>query len=85
MPDFPDIAIGSHLFAPDQLAKVLQDTVPAPKPGQKGQVVGSVDATGAKVALILTPGDGHWTVEGAFVHDWADGDNTVGAKVIYAW
>ena len=80
----PDISIGSHLFAPDQLARVLAETVPAPKPGQRGQVVGTVDSSGAKVALVMTPGDGHWQIEAAFTHDWT-GDNEVGGRVIYSF
>ena len=74
-----DVQIGAHLFTPDALAKALA-TVPEPTGEKKNAIVGTVDSTGAKVALVMSFSD-TWTVEAAVQHDW-QGDTSVGAKII---
>lgn len=78
----PAITIGAHLFSPDALARALA-SVPEPTGGKKNALVGTVDSSGAKVALVMTFSDA-WEVEAAVQHDWT-GDTTVGAKVIGRW
>lgn len=78
------IPLGPHLFTPEALQKAMDDAAKDLKPDAKGAVVGTVDASGAKVALILQNQNG-WQVQFAAAHDWVSGDNQAGAKVIKSW
>lgn len=77
-----DVQIGAHLFTPDALARALA-SVPEPIGDKKNALVGTVDSSGAKVALVMSFSDA-WTVEAAVQHEWT-GDTTVGAKIIGRW
>lgn len=78
------IPIGNHLFTPDQLQKVLTETIPKVPPGHSSAVAAAVDASGAKVGLIIGSSDGHWQAKAALEHDWG-GDNKVAGSVLYSW
>ena len=82
MPD-PSIAIGAHIFSPDALARALAAVPQSSDPTHPNALVGTVDSTGAKVALVMKFSDS-WEVQTAFEHDWT-GDNSVGAKIIGRW
>ena len=70
-------------FAPEALAKIIKETLPADvQPGEK-VVVATVDQRGAKVAAHFTF-DGGWALEAAVEHEW-DGETAAGAKVIRRW
>lgn len=75
--------IGPHLFTPDALQKAIDDASKDMKPDAKGAVVGTVDASGAKVALIVNANNG-WQIQAAIAHNWT-GDTQAGAKVIKSW
>lgn len=76
------IQIGAHLFTPDALARALA-SVPEPQSDKKNALVGTVDSSGAKVALVMRFSDA-WEVDAAVQHEWT-GDTTVGAKIIGRW
>jgi hypothetical protein len=80
------IPIGAHLFTPEALQKALDAATSDPnvQPGTTHVIAGSVDASGAKAALVFGAQDGRWKVEAAYAHTW-DGDDQVGAKFIASW
>lgn len=74
------------LFAPDQLAKLVAETLPADgKPGEK-VIVATVDATGAKVIASFNKqiGGADWDFQWATQYAWT-GDVQTGGKVIVRW
>lgn len=77
-----DVQIGAHLFTPDALARALA-SVPEPTGDKKNALIGTVDSSGVKVALVMNFSD-TWTIEAAVQHDWT-GTNTAGAKIIGRW
>lgn len=77
-----DIQIGTHMFTPAALAQAIA-TIPAPPPGKKGAMVGTVDTSGAKVGLVFNMND-TWHIETAAQVNW-DGDASVGAKIVATW
>lgn len=72
-------------FSQDEIAKIAQETLSQLPDGHKNAVVGTVDASGVKVASVFTLGtNNRWQVDGVYEHNWA-GDNAAGANVIYSW
>lgn len=74
------------LFTPDQLQKLVTETMPADaKPGEK-IMVATVDATGAKVVASFNKqtGPASWQLQWATTYAWK-GDVTTGAKIIVRW
>jgi hypothetical protein len=70
------------IFSQEQLTKLVADTLPPPSAGHTIAVVGTVDQHGAQVVAGFTSDNQRWRFNGAFRHDW-NGDNTVGAQVMY--
>ena len=76
------IPIGSKLFSPEQLQKAIAETATLAG-DKKGAIIGSYDASGAHVALVVKISD-HVEVQGAV--DWSPaGTVSGGAKVIASW
>lgn len=76
----------ANIFSPEQLDKIVTETLPADAgPGTK-VVVGAIDQHGAQVvASFKSSLDGTgWELQAAARHDW-NGDNSVGAKVLLRW
>lgn len=72
-------------FQPDQLKQITAQLLPALPPGHKYAVVGALDSEGAKIVAGFKLGeDSNWEFAGAFEHEWATGDNKVGATVIWS-
>ena len=74
------------IFSPDQLQKLVKETMPADaKPGEK-IIVATVDATGAKVVASFNKvtGPASWDFQWATAYQWK-GDVQTGAKVIVRW
>lgn len=74
------------LFTPDQIQKLVTETMPADaKPGEK-IIVGTVDANGAKaiVSFNKQAGAAAWEFQWATTYQWK-GDVHTGAKVILRW
>lgn len=74
------------LFAPEQLAKLVAETLPPDaKPGEK-VVVGTVDQHGAQVvaSFKFQSAKAAWELQAAAHHDW-NGNDTIGAKVLLRW
>ncbi len=76
------VPVGSHLFAPDALQKVLDETLPLLPPGKTIALAGTVDVKGVKVAVIFQSVDQHWQAKAAFAHDWT-GQTTVGGTITF--
>lgn len=70
------------IFSQEQLRKLVADTLPPATDGHSVAVVGTVDQHGAQVVAGFTSKNQQWRFNGAFRHDW-NGDNTVGAQVMY--
>ncbi len=77
------IALGSHLFTPEALTAAIAKT-DALQQGKKGALIGTIDANGVSVALVMAIGE-HVEVQGAVA--WTPGTHDVaaGAKVIASW
>lgn len=73
-----------NIFSPDQLAKVIQDTLPADAPTGKNVIVGTVDQHGAQVVASFTMKE-KWELQAAARHDWDTGANSVGGRVAVKW
>lgn len=77
----PAVNLGGHLFTPDQLQKVINETsIPE---GKTGALVGTVDSSGAKVAIVMNLKH-DWHIETAVTHEWT-GDTKAGVKVLHTW
>ena len=74
---------GLTLFAPDQLAAIVEKTLPHETSAGGGVLVAAVDTDGAKIVAQFEKGE-HWTFQGAVKYDWS-GETTVGAKVLVRW
>jgi hypothetical protein len=77
------------IFAPADLQKIVNETIPAAVPGDDHQfvVVGGVDQQGSQVvARFEKKSDQGWTLDADAVwrHQWS-GDNQVGAQVLLKW
>ncbi len=70
------------MFEPGALAKIVAETLPPPAQAQLA-VVGTVDQTGAQVVVGFTSQAGQWTVSGMYRHEWATGNNTAEAKLMF--
>jgi hypothetical protein len=80
--------VNVSIFSQDQLKAVVDDTLKATAipDGHKNAIVGTVDQDGAKAIAVFKLGkNDNWLFQGAFTHDWASGDNKVGASVLYSW
>jgi hypothetical protein len=74
-----------NIFSPEQLDKVIKETIPAELPANHtNAIVGTVDKDGAKVAAHFAFKEDRWILEGAYQHDW-HGDDRAGGRVIYSW
>jgi hypothetical protein len=78
----------TSIFSPEQLNKIVAETLPTDaKPNEK-IVVGTVDQHGVQVVASFkntVHSDGlNWELQAAARHDWT-GDNSVGAKVLLRW
>jgi hypothetical protein len=74
------------IFSPDQLSRIVNDTLVDLPSDHKNAIVGSVDTHGAQVVAGFTLGqDNTWKLEGAYRHSWDTGEDTVGGKVIVSW
>lgn len=74
------------LFSPDQLQKLVAETLPSDaQPGEK-VIVATVDATGAKVIASFNKqvGAADWSFQWATQYTWK-GDVQTGAKIIVRW
>lgn len=65
------IPLGSHLFSPEALQKAVSDALPHIASGHTSALVGSFDAAGAKVTLVLSKDTaiGNWKLETAIAFD----------------
>jgi hypothetical protein len=76
------------IFAPDQLKKIVEQTIPASNPQDHHDfvLVGGVDQTGAQVVARFEKKKDKWTLDADAVwrHNWS-GDNQVGAEVLLKW
>jgi len=78
------------IFSPDQLARLVRETLPADAaPGEK-VVVGTVDQHGAQIVASFKNKGGlvgglKWEVQAAARHEWASGENSVGTKLLLRW
>lgn len=74
-----------NLFSPEQLNKIVAETLPAPvdmPAGHRSAVVATVDQHGIDVVVgFQLTGSGKWRLAGAYQHAWTGGD-AVGAKLI---
>jgi hypothetical protein len=68
------------MFSPQELAKIVQQTVPADR---TKAIVLDVDANGLAVVVQLVK-DKNWEIQAVYTRDWA-GDQNAGARVIYSW
>lgn len=77
------IPIGAHLFTPEALQQAVLETSTLAA-DKKGALIGTVDAAGAHVALVVKLG-AHVEVQTAL--DWSAGTHEVtgGAKIIASW
>jgi hypothetical protein len=79
----------TSVFSPEQLSKIVAETLPGDaKPGEK-IIVGAIDQTGAQVLIGFKnkAGEGedfNWEAQAVARHNWA-GDNQVDAKVVMRW
>lgn len=74
-----------NIFSPEQLSKIVANTLPADaKPNEK-VLVGAVDKDGAQVVARMKFKEDRWTVQAAWRHDWATKDNSAGAEVFLRW
>ena len=80
----PSLAGSTHFFDADALKAIVQKATTDLPNGHKNVVAGTVDSTGANVALVMSSADGAWKVQTAFAHDW-QGNNTFGASGSYSW
>lgn len=78
------VPIGTHFFTPDALQKALDKAVPSAdlSDGHHGAAVATLDAEGAKVALIFTSRDDHWRIRTAYAWDWT-GEHTLAGDILY--
>ena len=74
------IPLGPHFFTPQALQTAIDAATKDMPATAKGAFVGTVDQSGAKVALVIRNDNG-WTIEGALAHDW-NGDTQIGGKLI---
>ena len=82
------LPVGGKLFSSEALSQALKDVdALTTATGKTNAVVGSVDSTGASVALVMSKSGGavDWTIKAAFAHDFASGDNQFGAGGGVAW
>jgi hypothetical protein len=77
---------GIALFTTAQLDAIVKETLP-PSTDAAHAIVGTVDARGASVVAGFKVDSklGTWTFQGAYVHDWADGADTIGTRVLWTW
>jgi hypothetical protein len=75
--------MSGHLFTPDALQQIIQKMPLTVDPAKPHAMIGSVDANGVQVAVMMKFAD-TWTVQGVLEHTWT-GDTTVGAKFIGVW
>ena len=77
------------VFSPEQLQRLVRETLPADaQPGEK-VVVGTVDQHGAQIVASFKNKGGligglQWEIQAAARHDW-DGSNSVGTKLLLRW
>lgn len=81
--------MSTTIFSPDQLAKIVNETIPAddPQDNHKFALVGGIDQDGTQVvARFRKTHDDSWTLDANAVwrHEWS-GDNKVGAQVLLKW
>jgi hypothetical protein len=77
------IQIGPHLFTPEALQAAIQQTSGLAS-DKKGALIGTVDSTGANVALVVKLSD-HIEFQTALKWDIGTHDLSAGAKVIASW
>lgn len=78
------IPISGHLFTTEALQKALDAAASQVTPDTSHVIVGSLDASGAKAAVVFGSADGKWQAQAAYAHTWA-GDDQVGATFIAKW
>lgn len=84
-PNAISLPVGGHFFTPEALQKAVTEATANLPPDKKNVLIGTVDASGAKVALVMKSQDNAWQIRTAFAHDWATGDNSLGASVVHTW
>lgn len=75
------------IFSPQQLSDIVSSTLAASAvpDGHKNAVIAGVDQDGAHVVAAFKLGSkDQWEFNGAFEHTW-EGDNQVGASLIYSF
>lgn len=73
-----------NIFSPEQLAKIVKETLPADAAPGESAVVGSVDQHGAQVVASFTFKK-KWELQAAARHDWDTGQDSVGGRVAVKW
>jgi hypothetical protein len=82
------VPVAGKLFSNEALTQALADVdALTASTGKTNAVVGSVDSTGASVALVMAKTDGavDWSIKAAFSHDFTTGGNSFGAGAGVAW
>lgn len=81
------IPVANHLFTPDALKSAVDKAVSL-NPDKANHLVGTVDANGAKVVLVIgnkgTVDKPAWALQTAFSKGW-DGSSAFGASGSIAW
>lgn len=76
------------IFSQQQLARIVEETIPAAASGFTHVVVGTVDQNGAQVVVGFkkkeTSAGIKWELQAAARHDWT-GENTIGGRVLLKW
>lgn len=67
------------ILSEDALRKAVEKL----PPDHSLALVGTVDAKGARVAVVMKKEGSHWELRGAYEHDWS-GDNRVSATILFS-
>jgi hypothetical protein len=79
----PLVPVSGHLFTPEQLQRVLDQTLPQLPPDKTIAIGFGVDNIGTRVALVFQRSTtSHWKASAAVAHEWS-GETKVGAAVTF--
>ena len=79
------------IFTPDQLRRLVTETLPLDAPAHAHVVVGTVDQHGAQIVASFkreplgTDFGCQWEVQAAAHYDWASGETRAEARVLLQW
>ena len=78
--------MSTSIFSPEQLDKLVNETLSETGVTSTNAVVGTVDKDGMQLTAAFSweQSRATWKLEGVVRHNWT-GDNEVGAKLLLEW